>query len=162
MAYKTKPDGIRVDLQTGRKTIKHGYSVAIYWTPDMLRQMRELYPVTLNEELAGILGVSHRTLTRKARQLGIQKDPTWLRGIWEERRRMAQMMSRALGYPGKFQKGRRAYPDGEFKKGHQESPETKEKRKASLHRYIISHKSELQQRGQKAWNTRRRNQQQQP
>ena len=34
--------------------------------------------MNVNEELAGILGVSQRTLIRKARELGLEKNSQWL------------------------------------------------------------------------------------
>lgn len=149
-------DGILYDLETGRAWEHKGYSKRIYWSDSMLRMLRDEYPVTKNEVLAGCLGVSVRTMVRKARELGIEKDRSWLSGMWDDHRRMAQMMSRAMGYPGKFEKGRHAYPDGEFKAGHRESDETKERRRRALRRYIEAHGSELRERGRKSWETRRR------
>ena len=94
------------------------YATRIFWNRDMLDLIKAAFPNTLNEDLAGMLGVSVRTMIRKARELGLQKDPCWLAAVWEERRLMAQVESKRLGYPGSFQKGIHYSPATEFKKGH--------------------------------------------
>lgn len=104
MSYTRKKDGIFRGAD-GRCYEHRGYRTMIYWTPQMIADLKRYFPTTLNEELAGILNVSQRTLTRKARELGLAKDTGWLRAIWEERRLMAHVESKRLGYPGSFQKG---------------------------------------------------------
>ncbi len=103
----------------------------------MLDYMRKHYPTTLNEELAGCLNVSIRTLTRKAREMNLEKDKEWLAAVWEERRQLANLASKRKGYPGRFKKGEHANPEGEYKKGHQESDEEKQKRISSLKRWWL-------------------------
>lgn len=83
----------------GRLWCHQHYSTALAWSPQMLSDLRRFFPTTLNQELAEILGVSPRTLIRKARQLGLQKDPTWLIGIWNKRRLLAQAASKKAGHP---------------------------------------------------------------
>ena len=155
MAYKkmTEPR-ISYDREAGRGWVQMGRSRKILWTSQMLSDLRAFYPTTKNEELAGMLGVGQRTMVRKARELGLEKDEAWLKGMWNEHRMMAQMMSRALGYPGCFQKGVRANPSGEFKKGHKESEEVKAKRCASMRRWYMSHRSDAREKGLKSWETR--------
>lgn len=81
------------------------------------KKVTEQYVVdTLNEELAGMLGVSIRTVTRKAKELGLKKDKQWLVGIWNERRIWANVASKRMGYPGSIQKGEHRSPETEFKK----------------------------------------------
>ena len=48
------------------------------WTPDMIRTLTESFPVSYNKVLAAQLGVSWRTLVRKARELGLEKEPFFL------------------------------------------------------------------------------------
>lgn len=106
MAYAKKKDGIYY-CPIRRRTMEHrGYATSIYWSPSMLNDLRRWFPTTLNAELAEVLGVSSRTLIRKARSLGLVKDPQWLAEIWEERRLLAQVRSKQLGYPGTFAAGR--------------------------------------------------------
>lgn len=104
------------------------------WTPQMLKLLRDFYPRMFNEALAKWLQVSPRTLIRKARELGIEKEP----GFLEKRRAdISRKAGEALRRRGDlegtwFKKGIRHNPDGEFKPGHKESPETKAKRAAAV------------------------------
>lgn len=100
-----RKDGVFFDSFKGRMMKKKQYAISIFWSPQMLSDMQKLFPTTLNQDLADILGVSIRTITRKARELGLQKNKKWLDNIWEERRKMAQLASMVKGYPGKFPKG---------------------------------------------------------
>lgn len=149
------PDGLRYDMTRGRVMRKKDGVVTIGWSGSMLAELRRLFPVTKNEEIAGVLGVSVRTMIRKARELGLKKDDGWLSGVWDDNRKMAQMMSRALGYPGGYKPGR---PDTgtEWRKGYVMPEESRRKQAASMRRYAMAHKSDYRKRGLKAWETRRR------
>ena len=162
MKYVRKKDCIYRDPKTGR-TMKHeGYAVSIHWSKQMLDDMRRLFPTTLNQELAEYLGVSPRTLTRKARQMGLEKDPAWLQGIYNQRREWAHMAARSKGYPGIFQKGKRHNPAGEFKKGHTFTPEQNLRRGASIRKWCRENPRKVHERAIKAWVTRKRNQGEHP
>ena len=99
----------------GRIVTKDHYAIRIFWSEDMLDFLKANYATTLNEELAGCLGVSVRTLCQKAREIGVKKDQSWLRRIWDERRLIAHVVSKKMGYPGTFKKGQHASPATEFK-----------------------------------------------
>ena len=101
-----------------RIVVRDHYATRIFWSKQMLQFLRQNFATTLNDELAGWLGVSVRTMIRKARELGLQKDATWLKGIWDERRRMAVASTKVNGNSGTFRKGFHASPSTEFKKGH--------------------------------------------
>lgn len=101
MAYKRKKDGIFMG-EDGRWRIHNRCATRIYWTPQMISDLKRFFPTTLNDELAEILMVSPRTLIRKARELGIEKDKKWLQDIWAERRMLANARSKELGYPGTY------------------------------------------------------------
>ena len=94
------------------------YAVRFYWSPQMLADLKRHFPTTRNEECAEMLGVSVRTLVRKAREVGVEKDPQWLHGIWNHNRLMGQATTRLHGNRGAFKKGFHSNPAGEFKKGH--------------------------------------------
>lgn len=125
----------------------------------MLDYLRRHYPTTLNEELAGCLGVSQRTMIRKARELGLEKDPEWLSAVWNQRRQLAHVMSRRKGYPGRFKKGEHANPAGEFKAGERKSEEMKRKQAEGIKRWYKRHPREARAKALKAWETRRLNSQ---
>ena len=81
----------------------------------MLSLIRREFPTTLNEELAGMLGVSLRTMLRKAKELGLTKDKQWLAKIWDERRAWALAAARRKGYPGCFKPGNEIGKEYRFK-----------------------------------------------
>lgn len=155
MKYKRKKDGIFLDQKTGRMMEHRGYAKRIYWNRDMLDMLRRDYPTTLNEELAGCLGVSPSTMHRKAREFGLKKDPEWLAQVWEERRRWAQIEARRLGHPGSFKKGVRSSPETEFKAGHSLSAEQQQKRSKSMQRWYLLNPEKATAKAQKAAATRR-------
>jgi hypothetical protein len=132
-----------------------GYALRIHWSTSMTDYLRRHYPTSLNEELAGCLGVSMRTMIRKARELGLEKDPTWLREVWDERRKLAHIISKRKGYPGGFVKGQRANHDGEFKAGRIVSDEEKSKHSESMKRWYRMNPLKAKAKALKAWETRR-------
>lgn len=152
------PDGISV-RDDGMKFIHKGISRKIYWDGNMISTLKRYFATTLNDELAEMIGVSKRTVVRKAREMGLEKDQEWLSRIWEERRRLARTIAKRKGNPGCWKKGVHGNPAGEFKPGHREDEETKAKRAASVRRWCLHHPKELKERGAKVWATRRRNQQ---
>lgn len=54
----------------------------IRWTEDMIRILQELYPVETNSYTASVLGVCEKTVTKKAKELGIGK---FAKSGWMER-----------------------------------------------------------------------------
>lgn len=156
MAYQKKKDGLFYSPERGRVMEHRGYATRIFWNKQMLDDLRRMFPTTLNEELAGFLCVSQRTMVRKARELGLVKDPRWLRDIWEERRKWAHMASAAQGHPGGFQKGQRANPAGEFKPGHKPTAETIAKQAAGRRKWNMLNPDKVRARVLKAAETRKR------
>lgn len=158
MTYHRKKDCIYRDPKTGRIMEHKHYATRIFWSKQMLDDLSRLYPITLNDELAGYLGVSPRTMIRKARELGIYKDPDWLNNIFNQRRKWAQMAARRKGYPGGFRKGQHHNPAGEFKKGHVPTPEQQQRRVAGLKKWCRENPKKLHEKAMKTWETRRKNQ----
>lgn len=110
------PDGIRYYSEKNRVMVKNGLSVRIFWSKDMIDMLIRDFPHTLNSELSGYIGVSPRSIVRKARELGLVKDAKWLSGIWDERRLMAHASSKRKGYPGAFRPGNEIGKEYRFKK----------------------------------------------
>lgn len=105
----------------------------IVWTDEQLKLLRTYFPIMFNRPLAKWIGVSMRTLIRKARELGLEKKP----GFLEERRRDIQHLAGEAirlseNKSTRFKRGVHNNPAGEFKPGHVESPETKAKRREAL------------------------------
>lgn|GEM_PF-294710 len=132
---KKVADGVRRNPDTGLLMVKQGISLRIYWSRQMLDEIIRYFPTMINEELAGMLGVSQRTLIRKARELGLEKDKEWLLKKWDEHRMVAHVISKKKGYPGAFRKGEHAHPEGEYKKGHTLTPEQEKRRVEALRSY---------------------------
>lgn len=151
------PDGIKMDLKTGRLMEHQGLARRIFWNRRMIDDLRRLYPTTKNMDLVDILGVSQRTLIRKARELGLHKDPEWQHGNVVRHLHMAQLHNRVYGVKSPFRKGEHFSPENEFKSGHEESPESKAKRITSIKKWCRRHPRELEERGRKASETRKRN-----
>ena len=101
---RLKPDGIFY-TGNGQKVQKKGYSQKIYWDGNMLSVLRRYFPNTRNEEVAEMLGVSPRTVVRKARELGIYKDPGFCKKMSQNAALLAYATNRRNGYKNLFQKG---------------------------------------------------------
>ena len=105
----------------------------VVWTEQMLKLLKDYFPTMTNYSLAKLIGVSHRTMIRKAREMGLEKADDFME---INRRSIRESISAGLKrhgpQPTHFRKGVRANPDGEFKPGYRESPEVKAKRSASL------------------------------
>lgn len=99
------PDGTFMHRTQGRIVEHNGYSTRIFWNGNMLSIMRRHYYNTLNRELAEMLGVSERSVTRKAREMGLEKDKGFVASLSREHLLLANARSKELGYPGGFTKG---------------------------------------------------------
>lgn len=155
--YQRVKDGVFYNQKMGRIVEHKGYSTRIFWNKQMLDYLQKNYARMLNEDLADYLGVSTRTMIRKALELRLRKDPEWLQGIYEQRIKMACMISRRKGYPGCFKKGQHVSPETEFKKGHQASPEIKARQSEGMKLWYRSHPVEAKEKARKAGETRRKN-----
>ena len=113
--YIPKPQGIFYDPKRQRAMEHKGAGTRIYWSPQMISELRRWYPTKLNAEVAELLGLSVRTIIRKARELGLVKDPEWLAAIWDERRYWASVARKAKGYPGCFKPGNMIGAEYRFK-----------------------------------------------
>lgn len=140
----------------GRMMTKQGHALSIYWSTDKIDYLRRHYPTTVNDELAGCLGVSKRTMMRMAHQLGLTKDKQWLAAVREKNRKLACIMNRAAGYPGAFKKGHRANPSGEFKVGHEVSAEARTRISKFIKEWYRLHPNEAKAKARRAYETRSR------
>jgi hypothetical protein len=156
MTYKPTKKRVYYSEKKGRIVEREGRSLRIFWNQTMLDYLRSHYATTKNEELSEWLGVSIRTIRRKARELGLEKDRQWLTGVWDEHRTVAHIVHRLKGRPGCFKKGDHPNPDGEFKPGHKLSAESLKKQSESLKKWYQRNAKKASAKAQKAWETRRR------
>lgn len=105
LKHRKVPDGTFMHRTLDRVVEHSGYSTRIFWNGNMLSLMRRHYHNTINRELAEMLGVSERSVTRKARELGLVKDKDFVSAISKEHLMLANARSKELGYPGGFTKG---------------------------------------------------------
>lgn len=56
---------------------KRGF-YGIYWTPNMISILKRYYPNSPNREVCEMLGVSERTMSRKAKELGLSKSKEYI------------------------------------------------------------------------------------
>ena len=56
----------------------------IYWSGNMLSELKRYYPTTKNSELADYFGVSQRTINRKAAELGLTKSKQFIADVSKE------------------------------------------------------------------------------
>lgn len=69
--------------------------IKINWTPEMIRRLKFEFKYAYNKSLAIDLGVSPRSLIRKARELGLEKED----GFLEKRKEHIHKMARAKRQP---------------------------------------------------------------
>ena len=141
------PDGVRVNSE-GIRVVHNGLSTRIHWTETQIREFQQRFPVTLNEDLAIDFGCSLRTIVRRAREMGLEKNKVWLDKIWEERRQMACRANRIAILHQDFT------PLIEGGKPHRFTSENHPSRTAT--------KEELSARAKRAWETRRHRKHKQP
>ena len=98
-------DGTFMHRKLHRIVEHKGYSTRIFWNGNMLSIMQRHYHNTINRELAEMLGVSERSVTRKARELGLEKDKEFISSTSKKNLLLAHIKGKELGYPGCFTKG---------------------------------------------------------
>lgn len=99
----------------------------LYWSQTMLDMLRRYYATTSNKEMGDMLGMSSRTVCRKAKEMGLEKSRAYLLIHLVDNCRIMNIKNKQNGNPTQFKKGVRSNPEGEFKKGHKLSEETRAK-----------------------------------
>ena len=80
ISYRKKhPTGVYHDPYDGRLRVYEGKHAGrkVYWTGNMLSILRRYYPNTSNVEVAEMIGVSSRLVSKKANELGLSKSETY-------------------------------------------------------------------------------------
>lgn len=104
------------------------------WTPQRVKMLTDFFGIMFNKDLALWLGMSERTLKRKARELGLKKGESFYK---RKKTVMLQRQSEGLKKiecATRFKKGHRASPATEFKKGYKPSAEIIAKRRETRKR----------------------------
>ena len=54
---------------------KRKQGIKINWSPEMIQELTQRFPYEFNKDIASLLGISWRSVVRKARELGLEKSP---------------------------------------------------------------------------------------
>lgn len=100
----------------------------IEWTPQKLKLLTDFFPIMFNDALAKWLGVSIRTVTRKARELGLKKREDFRELKKDAIRQKQSAALKKVECATRFRRGEHPSLATEFKKGHRQSPEIIAKR----------------------------------
>ena len=87
-----KKEGVFYDTNQKRLISYEGRVRRIYWTGDMLSILNRYFANTKNEELADMIGVSLRTLRRKARELNMNKSKNHISKVAKENSLLAKII----------------------------------------------------------------------
>lgn len=90
------PDGLRHNSR-GQLIEKHGTSQRLHWGEEKLKDFKRLFPYNTNEDVAIDMGCSVRTVVRRAREMGLEKDPYWLQNVWNKNRKLAHGVNKVCG-----------------------------------------------------------------
>lgn len=61
-----------------KKSTKRAYRAPVFWSDDKLELLKTKFATTFNKDLAAYLGCGWRTVIRKARELGLEKEAGFL------------------------------------------------------------------------------------
>lgn len=123
----------------------------VEWTPEMLKLLRDFFPIMFNDCLAKWLGVSVRTLVRKARELGLQKVPDFYErkrdAIRERLMEGREKYGWGNGVNTRFKKGDPRICGKQFEKGHMPTEQTRAKMSEAMRKMWARRKQqELEQK----------------
>lgn len=93
---RPSPDGVRFCRKANEVMEYRNGIPRKFWNPNMINELRRLYPTTKNEELAPMFGISVRTLNRKAAELGLEKDRCWMQDLTRKNAFFATQASRKV------------------------------------------------------------------
>lgn len=110
------PNRLYQDPVTGRLMEHKDCSTKIHWSPYMIERLINKYATTKNEDLAIDLNVSPRTVIRKARELGLEKDRGWMQAHARKNCQTMRILNKCCGNSGQIKKGEHKSPKTEFKK----------------------------------------------
>jgi len=136
--YKVISLVLRAKCQEQKLLTNYMKGNKINWTEEMDNRLRLLFPITFTRELSESMGISRRSIIRRVRELGIEKEPDFLE---KNRDQITKMATEA--HPPHPMKGVRGWcvPNSQqtrFKKGQRNG--------AAIDRKFA----------QKAWETRRK------
>lgn len=89
----------------GQKITHTNGALGIYWSKQMDDDLRRMFPVMSNVDIGEHLGVSQKTVYRRARVLGLQKSPEYLRARSQKGARATKLHNITHGNRGWIKPG---------------------------------------------------------
>ena len=86
-----------------------------HWSRQMIDDLRRYFPIMIDEELGGLLGVPVSSMRRKARELHLHKTQEFRKRVNRANLQLAYAESRVHGNRGWIKKGERRSQATEFK-----------------------------------------------
>ena len=121
-----------IQVKATRLGLKKGGVQGIVWTPQMLKLLTDFFPIMFNKPLAKWLGVSQRTMSRKAAELGLKKVDDFFERKSRDIKRLQSEAIKKSNNGGRIQKGEHRSPATEFKKGNKATPEATAKKSVTM------------------------------
>jgi len=70
----------------------NGHGIHRYWSPNQIETLKRRFPYEKTADIAIDLGFSEEMVRRKAKSLGITKDPEYMRSLYERKSRMYRVV----------------------------------------------------------------------
>ena len=86
--------GVAYSRKLDRVVVNNGVKYSYYWSEAMLKDLKRLYPRTRNADLKIIFNMGERSIVRKARELGLEKDPEWMHALQIKAARYSGMLNK--------------------------------------------------------------------
>lgn len=96
--------------------VQRNKGVRLYWSPQMLQDLTRLFPIKRNCDLAEFFGMSERSVTRKAANLGLRKSPEFIEYRNSKGIKAMRLNNLTRGNSGQIKPGEHRSPATEFKK----------------------------------------------
>lgn len=126
----------------------------VEWTPEMLKLLRDFFPIMFNDCLAKWLGVGQRTMIRKARALGLQKVPDFYERKRDAIRERLMEGREKYGWGNsvntRFKKGDPRICGKQFEKGYMPTEQTRAKMSEGMRKMWARRKQQELERKLKA------------
>ena len=89
--YRSRKPHPKVTVGTDGRLYNYGTHRTLYWTPQMISDLRRYFPTASNREVSEILGIDRNIIGAKAKELGLSKSDAYMQKLHKERGFMASI-----------------------------------------------------------------------
>lgn len=107
---------VRIKRRDNRAYVHENRSTRIFWNKQMLDDLTSMFPDNFNHDISEHVGVSLRTMLRKAKELNLKKDPDWIAKVNKKILFEMHLHNKLHRNAGMIKKGEHRSPETEFKK----------------------------------------------